>query len=111
MALLISTLKLSGRDQVNAVPVRVRGSVVGFRVQVLVAPDSRDDLYQSLSHFALLSEGRAKALAARVKATGNLDLHHWVWVPSPSTPVAALQQIPVAKLERTSHAPAPITFS
>ena len=74
----------------------------GFAVQLLLNL-GRDEMIEVLQHFALFQSRRdAERLAERCRAAGGkFDPAHWVWQPSPCTPLAFMQARPTAVLEKT----------
>lgn len=74
----------------------------GYAVQLMLNL-GRDEMIEVLQHFALFA-GRldAERLAARMRAAGGkFDPAHWIWQPSPCTPLAFMQARPTAVPEKT----------
>jgi hypothetical protein len=79
----------------------------GFAVQLLLNLGP-DEMIEVLQHFALFQSRRdAERLAERCRAAGTFDPAHWIWQPSPCTPLAFMQVQPTAVPEKT---PRPATF-
>lgn len=77
---------------------------IGYRVSVSVLPGT-DEMWENLTHEALLPLEMAERLADSVRKRGTLDLDHWVWTPSRCSPFAALQMKPSAMLQTTRYLP------
>lgn len=121
-------MDISLRDKVSvwSVPGPVvdrRRSVRGYRVQILIAPAFSDEMYESISHFALFSAKEdAEALVIAIRKAGMVNLAHWTWSPSAACPIAALQVPPIVRPEREARpkgaplaqaersVPAPVVF-
>lgn len=73
----------------------------GYAVQLMLDLGS-DEMIEVLQHFALFA-GRADAerLAVRMRTAEKFDPDHWVWQPSPCTPLAFMQARPTAVPEKT----------
>ena len=81
--------------------VRITNELGGHRVRLAWLPES-DGMWELLAHEALFANRwDAERLAARVTAAGKIDLAHWTWHPNRCSPLAALQQLPTARLETT----------
>lgn len=97
--------KISARDIVR--PARaLRG---GYYVEVLVAPHSSDDMWETVHLPAIYpSLPQVEAKAAAVKARGEIDLRFWTWSPSLASawnfmkysPIAQVQEVPLRDISR-----------
>lgn len=82
----------------------VKATNGGFRVCVMVLPGG-DEMWESLTHTALLTKPEADRLRDAIVTRRLLDLDHWVWTPSRCTPFAQLQAAPSATLQSTPYVP------
>ena len=75
----------------------------GFRVVLLVRA-SLDDPFEVLTHDALFaSKPDAAALADKVSRRGEIDLAHWVWVPSAAAAFGFMKAVPTAVLSKAAR--------
>lgn len=87
--------KISARDIVRS--AHAHG---GYCVQVLVAPPSSDDMWETLDLPAIYpSRAQVEAKVAAVKARGEIDLRFWTWTPSEASPWSFMKKTPIAQIQ------------
>ena len=70
----------------------------GYSVQILVAPPSSDDLWETLNLPVIFpSRAQAEAMVAVVKARGEIDLRFWTWTPSWASAWSFMKKSPIAQ--------------
>lgn len=80
--------------------IKARAVRGGYRVAIDIPPESRDDMWEHVEHFALFADAAdAEALAQAIRTRRVIDLSAFVWSPSRCTPIAALQEAPTARFE------------
>lgn len=87
---------LSGRDIVRP----ARALFGGYYVEVLVAPHSSDDMWETVRLPAIYpSLPQVEAKVAAVKARGQIDLRFWTWTPSEASSWNFMQYSPIAQAQ------------
>jgi hypothetical protein len=89
-------VKITPRDRVQF--ARALGG--GYYVQVLMAPASSDDLWDTVELPVIYSSlPQVEAKVAAVKARGEIDLRFWTWTPSWASPWSFMHKAPIAKIQ------------
>lgn len=85
--------KISARDIVRS--AHAHG---GYSVQILVAPPSSDELWETLDLPVIYpSRAQVEAKVAAVKARGEIDLRFWSWTPSWASAWSFMKKTPIAR--------------
>jgi len=88
-------IKITPRDIVRFACTRK-----GYFVQVLKAPSSSDELWETVELPVIYpSLPQVEAKVAAVKARGEIDLRFWTWTPSWASPLSFMHKMPIAKVQ------------